>query len=115
MACTRVQVFNVISMRVVGVDFLTSKDHSKWAITTDAGAASGNNIWTSSASASVCICDINRQLSQFSRGGGCLCLRSQPALWRQFINIATDFEDCGEFAGAGRSKSSADAPESPLA
>ncbi len=57
-------------------------DHSKWTITkTQTG-----NKW-------VCLGDINRQFSQYKRGGGQLCI-PRSDVWGQFFPIVTAFEKC---------------------
>lgn len=57
------------------------KDHSKWAITDEEEVAT------------VCIGDINRMASQFSRGGGAVCIKC-PTCWSVFSGTIQDTEPC---------------------
>jgi len=56
-----------------------SKDHSKWGVTV-------SQPW-------ICISDINRQYSQYSRGGGCACM-SSSAIYNSFKSLITNSEPC---------------------
>ena len=42
----------------------------------------------------VCIVDLNRMRSQFSRGGGAICLESSANLWNVFKSSIYDIESC---------------------
>lgn len=75
------------------MDFLSSKDHSKWAV----GANETNPV--------VCIGDMNRQVelfleilnliqsSQMRRGGGAICLKN-PTVWKSFHSLVGQVEPC---------------------
>lgn len=101
-----------------GVQFSTNRDHSKWAVTGSPPANSStavrprsptdrrknrSRLWRqrvpratsvkAEAAAAVCVCDINREVSQFARGGGCLCVRNS-ALAKQFAEVAVSVEAC---------------------
>ncbi|XP_070573630.1 plancitoxin-1-like [Ptychodera flava] len=64
------QMQNVVKLKFpevhgMSVEYATTKDHSKWAISND-----NNRPWT-------CIGDLNRMESQKKRGGGFMCISSQ--------------------------------------
>ncbi|XP_005800589.1 deoxyribonuclease-2-alpha-like [Xiphophorus maculatus] len=54
-------------------------DHSKWSVTSDGG-------WT-------CISDMNREVSQMSRGGGAICTED-PRVGQAFRSLILDYELC---------------------
>ncbi|XP_020724105.2 plancitoxin-1 isoform X1 [Bombus terrestris] len=83
--CTRRKIYNVKSFEfdVANVNFASSQDHSKWAITDTKKSA---NRW-------VCIGDINRADTQYSRGGGIVCFK-EARLWTDYRNIINDVEPC---------------------
>ncbi|XP_007542488.1 deoxyribonuclease-2-alpha-like [Poecilia formosa] len=54
-------------------------DHSKWCVTSDGG-------WT-------CIADMNREVSQMSRGGGAICTED-PRVGQAFRSLFSDHEPC---------------------
>ncbi|XP_043230834.1 plancitoxin-1-like [Amphibalanus amphitrite] len=62
-------------------DFVSNKDHSKWAVST-----SRNLPW-------VCVGDVNRADSQTRRGGGTACLRDER-LWNVYRQTVTVWEPC---------------------
>ncbi|TNE62645.1 MAG: deoxyribonuclease [Alphaproteobacteria bacterium] len=69
-----------IDLAPLGVDVAWhyTRDHAKWAVARQAGAAP--------ASPWVCVADINRQVSQAKRGGGAICFR-EPRLWQDLSSI----------------------------
>ncbi|ELR16855.1 deoxyribonuclease II, putative [Acanthamoeba castellanii str. Neff] len=75
--------YNNINVRQVALDSTVTwpetKDHSKWAIATDA--------------AIFCIGDINRQFSQAKRGGGTVCAQN-PNIWAAFKKIIAHADSC---------------------
>nr|XP_034182036.1 plancitoxin-1 isoform X1 [Osmia lignaria] len=84
--CTRRnRVYNVNSLELeaANVDFTSSRDHSKWAITVKNKT---NHHW-------VCIGDINRADTQFTRGGGAVCFK-EARLWNNYRDAINDFEPC---------------------
>jgi len=60
-----------------------SKDHSKWGITVD----------TTSETSWICIGDINRVYSQYTRAGGTECFQ-EYSLFQSFKLIVADVESC---------------------
>jgi len=70
-----------VSMIKFGVDFKNAKDHAKFAI------------GKSASSPYVCIGDINRETSQYRRGGGTLCQKN-PDLWKTFRSMIRGFNAC---------------------
>ncbi|UXI19523.1 Casein kinase II subunit alpha [Sarcoptes scabiei] len=76
----------VMNIESVKIDDSTKwqyrEDHAKWAISSQ---KSGNRI--------ICIADINRMRSQFSRSGGSVCLKDSN-MWKSFHSIINDVEGC---------------------
>jgi len=70
-----------ITINKVSIPFDSINDHSKFAI----GKAKENPI--------VCVGDINRQPSQFKRGGGTLCFKNID-IWKQFYSLVDDIKGC---------------------
>jgi len=63
------------------ISWTETKDHSKWAITTD----NDTNVF--------CIGDINRQFSQAKRGGGAVC-SGIVTIWKSFSSMITKADSC---------------------
>lgn len=79
---TLAQIFSVFfSLSVASQRFTIEMDHSKWAF------APNSNV--------VCIGDINRERSQFHRGGGAACLMNDE-LWEAFKKIIVNVDKCDE-------------------
>ncbi|KAJ8039484.1 Plancitoxin-1 [Holothuria leucospilota] len=80
--CThRYHVYNILDIKFSPtVQFSYTKDHSKWAI-------------SESADQVICIGDINREKSQFKRGGGTLCA-NLPQVWNQYYGLMLCYEAC---------------------
>ncbi|XP_020291950.1 plancitoxin-1 [Pseudomyrmex gracilis] len=83
--CVRIKVYNVMSiyLKEVDINFKSSRDHSKWAVTVDNKA---NKTWT-------CVGDINRADTQYIRGGGTVCFNHQK-VWKNYRNAVNDVEPC---------------------
>lgn len=77
-------VFNIelISFDTLNVSFSVHHDHSKWALSTNQ-----NKLF-------VCIGDINRQVDQYKRGGGTLCLINNNQVWSEYKNLIKQVDDC---------------------
>lgn len=75
------QTHDVTEMRVTGLNFASSKDHSKWAV---------SNTQTNPI---VCFGDMNRQRSQLKRGGGALCIQNRN-LWQIYHSSVIQVEPC---------------------
>nr|XP_022326003.1 deoxyribonuclease-2-alpha-like isoform X3 [Crassostrea virginica] len=83
--CTeQYKVYNIQIIRFPNGSFKESKDHSKWAV-------SRTGSW-------ICIGDINRQSTQFHRGGGTMCM-SDPRVWKEYTTVIRDVETCGPILG----------------
>ncbi|CAK9810420.1 unnamed protein product [Anthophora plagiata] len=84
-SCSRRKIYNVKSLKfeAANVDYTSTRDHSKWAITVN---QKSDSRW-------VCIGDINRADTQFSRGGGAVCFK-EPRLWSNYREIVNDVEAC---------------------
>ncbi|XP_076755018.1 deoxyribonuclease II [Xylocopa sonorina] len=81
--CHRRKIHNVETLKfdAANVDYSSSHDHSKWAITD-----STNKRW-------VCIGDINRADTQYSRGGGAVCFEDRR-LWNDYRDVINDVQPC---------------------
>uniref|UniRef100_A0A1I7TA26 Deoxyribonuclease II n=1 Tax=Caenorhabditis tropicalis TaxID=1561998 RepID=A0A1I7TA26_9PELO len=75
------QTHDVMEMRVTGLNFSSSKDHSKWGVS----GSQTNPI--------VCFGDMNRQKSQLKRGGGALCIQNRN-LWQIYHSSVVKVEPC---------------------
>ncbi|XP_011163300.2 deoxyribonuclease-2-alpha [Solenopsis invicta] len=84
--CEQVKkVYNVESIEVPTIDvgFTSSRDHSKWAVAVEGKA---NRSW-------VCVGDINRADTQYTRGGGTVCFNN-PKVWKNYRKSVNDVEPC---------------------
>lgn len=76
-------VYNVEYVQLPTTEsFKDTIDHSKWCVTVDESSEQ----WT-------CIADMNREVSQESRGGGAVCT-DNPAVWSAFSSIVYDYQPC---------------------
>uniref|UniRef100_A0A0K0DK76 Deoxyribonuclease II n=1 Tax=Angiostrongylus cantonensis TaxID=6313 RepID=A0A0K0DK76_ANGCA len=62
-------------------NFSSNSDHSKWGVS------------MKESSPVVCVGDVNRQTSQFKRGGGAACIQNR-SLWTAFHNLVATFNAC---------------------
>jgi len=78
------RVFNIqnLSFTQFNVSFSVHNDHSKWGVTTSADVMV------------VCVGDINRQIDQFKRAGGTVCLLDTPNVWKNYMNLVQRTETC---------------------
>ncbi|XP_043467775.1 plancitoxin-1 [Leptopilina heterotoma] len=83
--CNGSRVFNVESvyLKEVDLNFNSSHDHSKWAV---ASENKSNSNW-------VCVGDINRADTQFTRGGGTVCL-NLAKVWKNYRDSVAGIEPC---------------------
>ncbi|KAK5977538.1 Deoxyribonuclease II [Trichostrongylus colubriformis] len=81
--CDLNNVYDITSVKVANKEFASSKDHSKWGVSMKESVPA------------VCIGDVNRQQSQFKRGGGAVCIEDAK-LWRTFRGSVNSYLDCGE-------------------
>ncbi|ETN83806.1 deoxyribonuclease II [Necator americanus] len=77
----KLDVYDISNVTVLGKSFANSQDHSKW------GASMNSEV------PAVCIGDVNRQVSQFKRGGGAVCIEDEK-LWMTFYHSVAGYEDC---------------------
>ncbi|KIH61478.1 hypothetical protein ANCDUO_08254 [Ancylostoma duodenale] len=82
-------VYDVNYVNLLGRTFANSQDHSKWGVSMNPAVPA------------VCIGDVNRQESQYRRGGGAVCIMD-PKLWRTFYYSVTEYEECPPFSGVQR-------------
>ncbi|XP_054263944.1 plancitoxin-1-like isoform X2 [Macrosteles quadrilineatus] len=75
------KVENVEKISVVGVEFPTTNDHSKWAV-----SDSQTKPW-------ICVGDINKDDSQKRRGGGTVCIKNK-SLWKAYHTTVIDTDSC---------------------
>jgi len=71
--------------------FSYDEDHAKWAITKPSADFTGNTLRVGDQW--ICIGGINRESTQFRRGGGTVCSMS-PQIWSEFNRIISDTEPC---------------------
>ncbi|KAK7095413.1 hypothetical protein V1264_006823 [Littorina saxatilis] len=78
-----VGVYNIYEVILPGDHFFKeSKDHSKYAVSLSPAG------W-------VCVGGINRESTQFKRGGGTMCFQNQD-VWKSYMNMITFFHSCPE-------------------
>ena len=70
---------------VPSFSYVNGADHSKWAVNLAISEQSGKY---------ACIGDINRQTSQFTRGGGTVCFNNNAKVWSQYYNLIDLTENC---------------------
>ncbi|KAL2090114.1 hypothetical protein ACEWY4_014802 [Coilia grayii] len=76
-------VYNVESVQLPTTKaFSITVDHSKWCVLVD----KTSRPWT-------CIADMNREVSQESRGGGAVCT-DNAAVWKAFAGVVFHYEPC---------------------
>jgi len=89
------KVLNVesISNPELSVDFKTTQDHSKWAVSRPTGILIYH--WRVGGGDWICVGDINRQEGQLHRGGGTVCHKSARVsnLYRQLV---TNYDKCAQ-------------------
>ena len=80
-------VFNVqqVSFDYLNVSFSVHNDHSKWAVTLPS---------TTTNIAIACVGDINRQIEQYKRAGGTLCLLDNVNIWQQYYGLVKNYDVC---------------------
>ena len=81
-------IANVVSVEFGTDEWTSTKDHAKWAITTD-----GFEVKKDKDSAWGCIGGVNRQFSQAKRGGATMCYKDSEFNAALF-NSVTEFEPC---------------------
>jgi deoxyribonuclease II len=77
-----------INFKSYKANFSVHSDHSKWSISLP------NTNATMSTEKYVCIGDINRQSSQFKRGGGAVCFKNNLKVWSAYYEIIDQVEPC---------------------
>lgn len=76
------KVYNIMEVILPGnIFFVYFKDHSKYAI--------------SFAGEWICVGDINREKTQFKRGGGTLCFQN-PSVWKTYHQTIHFFQPCSK-------------------
>ncbi|XP_061390116.1 plancitoxin-1 [Musca vetustissima] len=91
------KVYNIkrIEEEAFGLDFKTTQDHSKWAVSQSVGLKFWRWRLGSSSRNWICVGDINRQQHQLVRGGGVLCQQNSKIskLYRKFVK---EYESCSK-------------------
>ncbi|KAK6751106.1 hypothetical protein RB195_002838 [Necator americanus] len=82
-------VYDINSVKILNMTYSSSKDHSKWGVSMNPKAPY------------VCIGDVNRQESQFKRGGGAVCIEDRK-LWQTFYNSVGSYDDCNAQSKIGQ-------------
>ncbi|WKY08118.1 hypothetical protein Q1695_007537 [Nippostrongylus brasiliensis] len=76
-------VYDITTVKILDKVYNSSKDHSKWGVSME------------KKEPVVCIGDVNRQESQFKRGGGAVCMEDKK-LWNTFHDSVKSYLNCGE-------------------
>jgi deoxyribonuclease-2 len=76
-------VYNINTLKTPYISFKNSNDHSKWTVGMD-----------KSTPRYLCIGDINRQASQFTRGGGTICINKKPNLAAKYFSFINTVDGC---------------------
>ncbi|KIH59595.1 deoxyribonuclease II [Ancylostoma duodenale] len=76
-----INVFDITSVTIMNLGYSSSKDHSKWGVSMKEKVPV------------VCIGDVNRQESQFKRGGGSVCIEDRK-LWKTFYDSIGSYIGC---------------------
>lgn len=86
-------VYNIeqVNFEFLNMTFSVHHDHSKWAIT---APMFDMNLKSIENSTILCVGDINRQIEQYVRAGGTLCLLNNLNVWSKFNNIIQNYETC---------------------
>ncbi|XP_034664677.1 plancitoxin-1 [Drosophila subobscura] len=89
------KVFNVESVAdlELSVNFKTTQDHSKWAVSRPTGILLYH--WRVGGGDWICVGDINRQQAQLGRGGGTLCHKSSRVS-NLYRNLVANYDKCAE-------------------
>ncbi|KAH8313868.1 hypothetical protein KR067_013074 [Drosophila pandora] len=89
------KILNVeaIANEQLSVNFKTTQDHSKWAVSRPTGILIYR--WRVGGGDWICVGDINRQRGQLNRGGGTVCHKSASVsnLYRQMV---ANWDKCAE-------------------
>ncbi|XP_041647896.1 deoxyribonuclease-2-alpha-like isoform X2 [Cheilinus undulatus] len=72
-------VYNVLTVKLNGESYDDTVDHSKWCVTRSREQA--------------CIADMNREVSQMSRGGGAICM-TDVSVGRAFYRLISQYAAC---------------------
>ncbi|WKY08017.1 hypothetical protein Q1695_007484 [Nippostrongylus brasiliensis] len=75
-------VYDVDKVKVLDAEFDNSMDHSKWGVSMHKNASI------------ACVGGINRQYSQYKRGGGAVCI-DNIRLWNTLLNSVDEYTGCG--------------------
>lgn len=76
------------------LDFKTTQDHSKWAVSQSVGLKFWR--WRIGQSTNwICVGDINRQQHQLMRGGGVLCQQNSK-IAKLYRNLIKEYESCSK-------------------
>ncbi|XP_077454866.1 deoxyribonuclease-2-alpha isoform X2 [Stigmatopora argus] len=78
--------------------FNCSKDHSKWAVSPEAGNAGAGGGGGGGGGGWLCVGDINRNQAEEKRGGGTLCQRD-AAVWKAYRSAVLAYRPCKKRKG----------------
>ena len=73
---------DIIRFNSYNTQFTVNSDHSKWGLNVPTDITQGKYI---------CIGDINRQISQYKRGGGTVCFKNNAAVGRSLDNTTDKY------------------------
>lgn len=79
------------------LEFSVHHDHSKWAVTSLKDSKHFDFEWEFDTAEEIkipCVSDINRQIEQFKRAGGCVCFIENSQVWKEYYNLVDTVETC---------------------
>jgi len=81
------KVYNIANLTLeTKISFSNHDDHSKWAVSDKVNVSSQSGFW-------ICVGDINRQKTQYTRSGGTMCMQNED-VWKTFRFSIQNYQKC---------------------